>query len=375
MPNAKDYNDLFARLAALRATLINQNADDLVERPSRAEALTRAIDDILDQITAQEANEPQPPDGGLSELIGIGPDAADDLDDVHLPHVVKVYDERVSSERVLAVADLYYIYQHEKMGVFRTILKLQELFKAGTVRLSSGDGAYQLYQYDRRQSLRYMERDRMQTYRRVFGYTRITPPEGATPNADFHRYMMRFTGDVAEYFRDRLVTEVIKRHDNSPAFSSVARVRRGGLDLRNNVKSMSYGNVNVLRIEVMQLLREAFDILGTPDIRKLFGADDAWEVIEEVQRRYMKRAHPNLSQRSRMAIAGRNILRWLASGHIQQAQRSEFEGLLYEIADDCEEWLTSAQFVRNQDSRRVSKPQPQRSEELEAEVMPYYHLN
>ena len=372
MPDAKDYNDLFGKLAALRAKLIDQNADDLVEHPYRAEALTRAIDEIMEQILQQAAQEPQPADGGLTELIGIGPDAADDLDDVHIPHVIKVYDESVPSERVLAVADLYHIYQHEKMGVFSTILKLQELFKAGTVRLSSGDGAYRLYQYDRRQSLRYMERDRMQAYRRVFGYTRITPPNGAKPNVDFHRYMMRFTDDVAHYFRDRLITEVIQRNISSPAFGSVARVRRSGLDLRNNVKGMSYGNVNVLRIEVMQLLREAFDILGSPDIRKLFGADDAWEVIEEVQRRYMNRAHPNLSQRSRMAIAGQNILRWLASGHILNSQRSEFEGLLYEIADDCEEWLTSAQFARESRASRSNGASPRSAEVEEASLFDPY---
>lgn len=368
MPDARDYNNLFGQLAALRATLVDQNAADLVEQPYRAEALTRAIDEIMEQIIKQAAQEPQPADGGLSELVGIGPDAADDLDEVHLPYVINVYDESVPSERVLAVADLYYIYQHEKMGVFRTILKLQELFKAGTVRLSSGDGAYKLYQYDRRQSLRYMERDRMQTYRRVFGYTRITPPNGAKPNTDFHRYMMRFTDGVAQYFRDRLITEVIQRNISSPVFGSVARVRRSGLDLRNNIKSMSYGNVNVLRIEVMQLLREAFEILGSPDIRKLFGADDAWEVIEEVQRRYMNRSHPNLSQRSRMAIAGQNILRWLASTHILNAQRSEFEGLLYEIADDCEEWLTSAQFA-HASRANANNGARQRSAEIENELL------
>ena len=373
MPNKKDYNELFGKLAALRSTIIDQNADDLVEHPSRAEALTRAIDEIMEQVIQQRANEPPPPDGGLSELIGIGPNAADDFDEVHIPHVVKTFDEKVSSERVLAVADLYYIYQHEKMGVFRTILKLQELFKAGTVRLSSGDGAYKLYQYDRRQSLRYMERDRMQAYRRVFGYTRITPPNGAKPNRNFHRHMMRFTGDVAQYFRDRMVTEVLQRSGTSPAFSSVARVRRSGLDLRNNVKSMSYGNINVLRVEVMQLLREAFEILGSPDIRKLFGADDAWEVIEEVQRRYMNRTHPNLSQRSRMAIAGQTVLRWLASGHINNAQRSEFEGLLYEIADDCEEWLTSAEFARGSYSSKQNGAR-QQNETLENELL-YEHYN
>ena len=51
------------------------------------------------------------------------------------------YDDTVTSERLLAIADLYYLYQHERMGVFRAVLKMQELFRAGQVRLSSGEGA------------------------------------------------------------------------------------------------------------------------------------------------------------------------------------------------------------------------------------------
>ena len=40
------------------------------------------------------------------------------------------------------------------LGVFRVILKLQELFNGGVVRLSEGPGAYRLYQYDRKKVLR-----------------------------------------------------------------------------------------------------------------------------------------------------------------------------------------------------------------------------
>jgi len=40
------------------------------------------------------------------------------------------------------VGDLYYIYQHEKIGVFRVMAKLKEIFHAGTVRLSTGQSAF-----------------------------------------------------------------------------------------------------------------------------------------------------------------------------------------------------------------------------------------
>ena len=59
------------------------------------------------------------------------------------------YDENLRSERIHAIADLYYLYQHERIGIFRIVKKLQELFQAGAVRLSDGEGAGRLYQYDR----------------------------------------------------------------------------------------------------------------------------------------------------------------------------------------------------------------------------------
>jgi hypothetical protein len=255
------------------------------------------------------------------------------------------YDDSVTAERIKAVADLYYLYQHERIGIFEVVLKLQELFTAGTVRLSAGPGAYGLYRYDRRRVLRYTRRDRLQAYRRVLGYTRVAPAAGARPNTAFHTLFVNFMTQVAEFFRDKRVSEVIRPRANEPTFGSIAVVRRAGLDLRNNLKFASYGHVAVLRIEMLQLLDEAFRILGAPDIRKLFGAETAWDVVEEVLRRYLGVTHTNASPRSRMADAGRDVLEWLARDYIRNATRTEFEAQLVQIGERAEEWVTSAEAL------------------------------
>ena len=90
----------------------------------------------------------------------------------------------------------------------------------------------------------------------------------------------------------------------TPASASIAIVRRAGLDLRNNLKFMSYGHLNVLRVEVMQLLDEAFRIFDTDDIKKQFGADTAWDVIESILVRYFNERLVT-SPRQGMAVAGR----------------------------------------------------------------------
>ena len=51
------------------------------------------------------------------------------------------------------------------------------------------------------------------------------------------------------------------------------------------------------------------------------------------------------SPRQRMGVTGREILRWLAQPHILQTTRAQFETLLLEIAEQSEEWLTSAQAM------------------------------
>ena len=261
-----------------------------------------------------------------------------------MPQGVEDYDEQVASERILAVADLYYLYQHERVGVFRAVWKLQELFKAGAVRLSSGDGAYALYRFDRRSILRYTHKDRMQTYRRVLGYTAAPPMPNAKPNAQFHELFTQFINSVAEFWRDKRISDVIRERAYDPSFGSIATIRRAGLDLRNNLKWSSYGHVNVFRIETLQLLDEAFKILGAEDVRKLFGADNAWDVLEEVMLRYFKE-DVNGSQRHRLAVSGRTMIRWLAHKHILNGSRAEFEALLRDIADNAEEWLTSAETL------------------------------
>ena len=139
-------------------------------------------------------------------------------------------------------------------------------------------------------------------------------------------------------------SDVIRERAFDPSFGSVAIVRRAGLDLRNNLKFTSFGHLNVMRVEVMQLLDEAFRILNSDDIKRLFGADNAWDVVEEVLIRYFN-VRLVTSPRQRMAVTGRDILRWLAQPHILESSRAQFEALLMNIAEDAEEWLTSAQAL------------------------------
>jgi hypothetical protein len=344
MATENDYQGLLDRIAALRETLTQRLASNLVTNPQLADVLTKQVDDMLEAVVGEDSKKAPPPDKGLAQLIGLGPDAADDLGQTRIPQGVEAYDETVTSQRIVAVGDLYYIYQHEKIGVFRAVQKLKELFTGGAVRLSTGPGAYALYQFDRREVLRYTRRDRMAAYRRVLGYGSAPVPPESRPNTEFHGLFTHFINQVAMFWRDKRISDVLRERAYDPSFGSIAVVRRAGLDLRNNLKFTSYGHLNVLRVEVLQLLDEAFRILSADDVRRLFGADNAWDVVEEVLTRYFHEALAT-SPRQRMGVAGREVLRWLAQPHILQSTRAPFEALLLQVAEDAEEWLTSAQAM------------------------------
>jgi hypothetical protein len=344
MAREQDYQNLLDRIAALRETVTDRLAPELIQNPQLADIVTKQIDDMFQSVVAADGQVPPPPDKGLAELIGVGPEAATQFGVTRIPQGVEPYDETVTSERIIAVADLYYIYQHERIGVFRAIQKLQELFRAGTVRLSAGEGAFALYQFDRREVLRYTRRDRLASYRRAFGYGNAPVPAGSQANTEFHRRFSHFIDQVALFWRDKRISDVIRERAFDPSFGSIAIVRRAGLDLRNNLKFMSFGHLNVLRVEVMQLLDEAFRIMNTDDVKRLFGADTAWDVIEDILVRHFNE-RLETSPRQRMGVAGREVLRWLAQPHVLQTQRAQFEALLLEIAEYSEEWLTSAQSM------------------------------
>ena len=344
MATEREYQQRLDQFATLLGDVARRLGSATITDPTIADTLVRDVSAQLEAWKRLDDEAPAPADLGLAQLAGIGPDAAAELGDTRIPQGVRPYDDEVSSEHIVAVADLYYIYQHERLGAFRAVNKLQELFRAGAVRLSSGEGAFGLYKWDRREVLRHTARERRSAYRRAFGYGRAPVPTGGRANVDFHPLFSQFANQVTLFWRDKRVSDVIRERAYDPSFGSIAVVRRAGLDLRNNLKFMAYGDVNVLRVEIMQLLDEAFRILGADDVKDLFGAASAWDVIEEVLVRYFNE-HLVTSPRQRLAVTGRDMLRWLAHPYILQGDRAQFETALLDIAEDAEEWLTSAQAL------------------------------
>jgi hypothetical protein len=361
MPSTSDLDGSKDQRAKLIEGVIGALGPEALADPSLPDVVSRMVDQKLAAPGAMSTNgskpsapggqAQRPTDGGLSDLIGLGAAAPTDFASVEMSPGVTDYDDTVTSERLMATADLYYQAMHERLGVFQVIFKLQELFRAGSVRISAGPGAFGLYRFDKHAILRYKRTERLQAYQRVLGYGPAGPGRDARPNHQFHPLFTHFIGETAKFWRDKRISEVIRERANDPSFGSIAIVRRAALDLRNNVKNSSYGYVNVLRIETSQALAEAFQILDSPDLKAQFGAETAWDMIELVMWQYFHRSVA-ASAMNRMAVSGRSVLQWLAQPFVLTSDRRMFEAKLYPIAEAAEEWLSS------EEGMRVSKPTP-----------------
>jgi hypothetical protein len=277
------------------------------------------------------------------DLIGFGGKGPVPFENISYPYIQPDFDDSVVPSQLHASAELYYIYQHERMKVFQVIQVLQRLFREGRMRIQRGPGARGLYLLDKWKPLRYTLRDRMIAYRRAFSYGNVQAPAGSILNRNFHRQLIGFMVAVAQYFRDLLIGEVIRGGQliEQRPFGSIGTVQRLGLDLRYALDRSTYGNILALTVETGHYLNEVLKLLDAPDIKKAFDANTKWDVIEIVSNRYLGGiAEP--SQRAKMAESGRRILQFIADNDFKTAiDPILFQSELRPMGPHAEAWLAA----------------------------------
>lgn len=278
----------------------------------------------------------------FADLLGLGGKAAPPFEDLPHAHIEPDFDSAVIEDQLHRVADLYYVYQHERMKVFQVVGVLLRLFHQGRMRIQSGPGARALYLVEKYHPLRYKVRDRMLAYRRAFNYGSLTAPAGAAVYRDFHRQFVAFNAAIAQYFRDLLIGEVIRGSQNieQRPFGSQATIQRLGIDLRWHLDRATYGNIYSLVTETLNYLQSVLEMLDTPDIKKAFDAHTKWDVIEVVSQRYLG-GIGEISQRSKMADSGRVLLKHIANSDFGQRDFHLFQTEIQPLGTVAEEWLAA----------------------------------
>jgi hypothetical protein len=312
--------------------------------PEQRERYERQFEQRFEELLRAAAGDGR---DGFLDLIGFGGKGAPPFQDLSYPLVRPDFDEAVVASQLHASAELYYIYQHERMKVFEVVNVLRRLFQLGRMRIQRGPGARGLYLLEKWRPLRYSLRDRMIAYRRTFNYGTAPAPAGAIMNVNFHRQLVGFMTALSQYFRDLLIGEVIRGGQliEQRPFGSVATVQRVGLDLRYALDRASYGNILALTHEVGHYLKTTLQLLDSPDIKKAFDANTKWDVIEIVSNRYLG-GMSELSQRAKMAESGRRILLWIADTDFKTATDPVlFQSEARPFGPHADTWIAAYQMV------------------------------
>jgi hypothetical protein len=279
----------------------------------------------------------------FADLVGLGPHGPVPFGDIAWPRLAADFDAAVIPTQLHAAAELYFIYQNERAGVFRVAEVLRRLFREGRMRIQRGPGARALYLLEKWQPLRYGPRDRHIAYMRVFNYGKAPRPAGAIINVNFHYQLVGLMSALAQYFRDLTIGEVIRGGsvlDQRP-YGTLATVQRIATDLRYALDRSSYGNIVALTQETGLYLKELLDLFETPDIKKSFDANNKWDVVEAVLNRHLGGAR-ELSQRTKMADSGRRVLVWVAGGDFDASEDPlRFNIEAQPAAANAEAWLAA----------------------------------
>jgi hypothetical protein len=277
------------------------------------------------------------------DLIGFGPTGVRPFGDVPYPRLRADFDDAIIPTQLHAAAELYFIYQHERMRVFDVAVVLRRLFEDGRMKIQRGPGARGLYLLEKWEPLRYPKRARMVAYRRTFSYGRGPTPAGAIVNRNFHFQLVAFMSALAQYFRDLTIGEVIRGgpYLEQRPFGNIATIQRIGLDLRYAIDRASFGNIVALTQEVGHFLSTLLQLFDAPDIKKSFDANTKWDVVEAVSNRYLGGAR-ELSQRAKMAEAGRRVLQWVADSDFRTiTDPLVFQADARTIGAQAEAWIAA----------------------------------
>lgn len=311
--------------------------------PAQRQQFEQGFEDRFGELLGKAADGSASSGDAFIDLIGLGAKGAVEFDQISYPYIQPDFDDAVVPSQLHAAAELYYIYQHERMKVFQVVEVLLRQFHAGTMKIQRGPGARGLYLLEKWQPLRYKLRDRLAAYRRAFNYGSVPLRAAGPVNRGFHRLLVGFMVAVAQYFRDLMIGEVIRGGqliDQRP-FGSVATVQRLGLDLRYALDRSTYGNIFSLAMETGHYLRTVLKLLDSPDIKKAFDANTKWDVVETVSNRHLGGTE-DLSQRAKMAESGRRMLQFVADNDFRTAvDPILFQSVIRPMGAHAEAWIAA----------------------------------
>ncbi len=209
---------------------------------------------------------------------------------------------RIVADNIRALEAAYFSAMLEELRVFQVMDQLVELFQSGILPLGQGRAGLNLFNYWKESPQRISEGDRRNFYARAFGF----PGGGAgtVPNGEFNDLWLRFVTSVSSFSRQNSADDLLRKE-------VAQQVRKSARDLAANLSLHGYGFAHFVAVELNRTIKDAVKILSEPEIKSAYGAQDMWQVINQVAKLELGGA-VNLVRYRTMATSGATIISWLA---------------------------------------------------------------
>jgi hypothetical protein len=225
----------------------------------------------------------------------------DQLGDIDIPEPVAA---RIDQAQLRALATLYLAADLEPAGIIPAAEALAALASTGVAGIDLGGAEPLLSDWWRRRHDRLSTAERNAFFARLFGTASGPVSADTGRNARFEDLMLELC--EALYKLDELPTG-----DPYGGSRQQARVIAAARTLMRNLGEAGGGSTAFMAGEIVATLKQAFAIIGHPDLRGAFAARDLWGVvagIARVARVTFDRPGPYV----RRGKAGMTVIAWLA---------------------------------------------------------------
>ncbi|KRD41339.1 hypothetical protein ASE38_17180 [Cellulomonas sp. Root930] len=227
--------------------------------------------------------------------------ALDQLGDIDIPEPVA---QHIDAAQLRALATLYLAADIESAGVIASVEALAGLASTGSVRVDPGGAQPLLADWWRGRHERVSAAERSAFFSRLFGTAPGPVAADADPNIEFEDRMLELC--EALYKLDEIPTG-----DPYGGSMQQARVRRAARALTENIGDAGGGITAFMAGEILAALKQAFAIIGHPDLQGALRARDVWGAVSAVARLARQPVNPP-GPHVRRGKAGMTVIAWLA---------------------------------------------------------------
>ena len=222
-----------------------------------------------------------------------------------LPDLEEHNDQEIVADNIRASQAIYAAALLEELKAFQVVDRLVEHFQQGILPVGRGRVGRSLFKYWKNAPSRLAESDRRQLHARALGL-----PGGeveVVPNQEFNDLWMRFLASVASLSREQTTGSATSSSESVEQENIKAAARK----LAANLSLHGYGWAGFAAIELQEQIAEVTKLLSANEVLAAYGAQDMWQVIEQVAVKELGGARSSVRYRT-MLTSGTTIIAWLA---------------------------------------------------------------